>query len=314
MSSDARTISSPKPTAKPWTRVTCALSLVASVLFAPTGAGANPYNGVIESNPPNTSVFLEGIGIDQHLDAQLPLDATFTDDYGKTIKLGDIFGPDRKKPAILVMVYYECPVLCNMVLNDMLRSLNGIPSLAVGADFDVVAVSIDPSETPELAAKKKRAYLKEYGHRGYPTGWHFLVGTDENVKKVAETVGFKYRYDEKQQEYIHASGIMVVTPTGHLSRYFYGIDYSPKDLRLSLVEASANEIGGLADAVLLYCFHYDPSTGRYGLIVSRMLKLGGGLTLVGLGTFIFVMLRRERRLAKATGLAGGQMPHGVGTV
>jgi protein SCO1/2 len=273
------------------TTVACAFALLISV----SPASASPYTGDIESKAPDNTVYLDGIGIDQHLDAQLPLDATFTDDYGKTITLGDIFNADRKRPAILVMVYYECPVLCNMVLNDMLRTMNGITSLTAGQDFDVVTVSIDPSETPELASKKKRAYMKEYGHRGDPAGWHFLTGTDENIKKVAETVGFKYRYDEKQQEYVHASGIMVVTPSGHLSRYFYGIDYSPKDLRLSLVEASQNKIGGLADQILLYCFHYDPSTGKYGFMVSNMLKVGGGLTVIGLGGFVLLMIRNERR-------------------
>jgi protein SCO1/2 len=247
---------------------------------------------------------LEDIGIDQNLNAQLPMEAVFTDDYGKTVKIGDLFG---QRPAVLVMVYYECPMLCNMVLNDLLRTLNGMTTLAVGQDFDVITVSINPKETPELASKKKRAYMKEYGNRGNPAGWHFLTGTEENIKQVAQTVGFRYRYDEVRKEYIHASGIMVATTDGRLARYFYGIDYSPKDLRLSLVEASNNKIGGLSNAVLLYCFHYDPSTGKYGMMVTRILKLGAGATILALGGFVltaYVLDRRKNRLRMVPATAG----------
>jgi protein SCO1/2 len=235
---------------------------------------------------------LQDIGIDQNLNAELPKDAVFTDDYGQTIRLGDLFG---KRPAILVMVYYECPMLCNMVLNDLLRTMNGMKSHTVGEDFDLITVSINPRETPELAAKKKRAYMKEYGQRGNAAGWHFLTGTEENIAKVAKTVGFRYRYDEARKEYIHASGIMTVTTDGRLQRYFYGIDYSPKDLRLSLVEASENKIGTMADAVLLYCFHYDPTTGKYGFQIMAALRLAGIATVLTLGTFMGIMFWRDRR-------------------
>jgi protein SCO1/2 len=248
------------------------------------------------------SPMLQDIGIDQNLNAELPKDAVFTDDYGQTVRLGDLFG---SRPAVLVMVYYECPMLCNMVLNDLLRTLNGITSHTVGEDFDIIAVSIDPRETPELASKKKRTYMARYGERGTPAGWHFLTGTEENIAKVAKTVGFRYRYDEARKEYVHASGIMTVTTDGRLQRYFYGIDYSPQDLRLSLVEASQNKIGTLADAVLLYCFHYDPTKGKYGANIMNILKLGGILTVLSLGTFMFVMFRRDRRALPLLTQGGG---------
>lgn len=268
---------------------TIVCSLTGSSTFGRTSEGI-PIDAQVPVDV--VSPQLRDIGIDQNLNAQLPMDAVFTDDYGKTVKIGDLFG---QRPAVLVMVYYECPMLCNMVLNDLLRTMNGMTALTVGQDFDVITVSINPKETPELASKKKRAYMKEYGQRGTPQGWHFLTGTEENIKRVAETVGFRYRYDEVRKEYIHASGIMVVTTDGRLGRYFYGIDYSPKDLRLSLVEASNNKIGGFSEAVLLYCFHYDPTTGKYGMIVMNVLKLGAGGTLLALGTFVLIMFRRDRR-------------------
>ena len=240
----------------------------------------------------NVSPMLKDIGIDQNLNAQLPMDAVFTDDYGQTIKLGDLYG---KRPAVLVMVYYECPMLCNMVLNDLLRTMNGITTHTVGQEFDLIAVSINPNETPEVASKKKRTYMKAYGNRGTPAGWHFLTGTQENITRVAETVGFKYRYDEARKEYIHASGIMVTTTDGRLSQYFYGIDYSPTDLRLAITTADKNKVGGLVDTVLLYCFHYDPTTGKYGLVIMNVLKLGGILTVLALAVFMTIMLMRDRR-------------------
>lgn len=271
---------------------------------APSPAQAPPPSAFGESRRTDerpsdvVSPLLRDIGIDQNLDAELPKDAVFTEDSGRAIRLGDLFG---QRPAVLVMVYYECPMLCNMVLNDLLRTLNGITSHTVGEDFDIIAISINPAETPELASKKKQAYMSRYGARGTPAGWHFLTGTQENITKVAETVGFRYRYDPERKEYVHASGIMTLTTDGRLQRYFYGIDYSPQDLRLSLVEASQNKIGRLADAVLLYCFHYDPTKGKYGLVVANMLKLGGVLTVLSLGVFMAIMFRRDRRaLAAAT--------------
>ncbi len=272
----------------------CASSFMVSPAIARTSEGI-PLDAQVPIDI--VSPALKDIGIDQNLNAQLPMDAVFTDDYGKTIQFGDLFG---EKPAVLVMVYYECPMLCNMVLNDLLRTMNGMTKLDAGKDFNVITVSINPREKPELAAKKKRAYLKEYGDRGNPAGWHFLTGTDENIHKVADKVGFRYRYDEARKEYIHASGIMVATTDGRLGRYFYGIDYSPKDLRLSLVEASNNQIGGFTEAVLLYCFQYDPTTGKYGWWVMNIMKGMSVVMLVGVGMFILIMIKRERSKNRMT--------------
>ncbi len=235
---------------------------------------------------------LADIGIDQNLNAELPKEAVFTNDYGQPIKLGDLFG---KKPAVVIFVYYECPMLCNMVLNQTIRTMNAMTALSAGQDFDVIAISIDPGETAELAGQKKRAYMKEYGKRGDPAGWHFLTGTDENIKRVTEVAGFKYRYDPKTDEYIHASGIMVATTDGHISRYFYGVEYDPTDLRMSLGDASQGKIGGLVKVVLDYCLRYDPMTGRYGPAIMNLLRAVGVITVLAMGTFMFIMLRRDRR-------------------
>jgi protein SCO1/2 len=265
------------------------------VLSTASGAWARPADGT--AVPPSSEVptALSNIGIDQNLGAQVPLDAVFTEDNGQTVKLGEIF--NDKRPAVLVMVYFECPMLCTMVLNDLVRTMNGVSSLTAGKDFDVIAISINPNETPELASKKKAGYLREYGHRGDPAGWHFLTGTQENITKVASTVGFRYEYDKVHKQYIHASGIMVTTNDGHLARYFYGIDYAPLDLRASLLEASSNKIGGITDQILLYCFHYDAATGKYGTDVVNLLKIGGILILAIMGGSIGVMLYREKRRA-----------------
>jgi len=235
---------------------------------------------------------LKDIGIDQNLNAELPKDAVFTNDYGQQIKLGDLFG---KKPAVLIFVYYECPMLCNMVLNQTIRTMNAMTALSAGQDFDVIAISIDPGETVEMAGKMKRANMKEYGKRGNPAGWHFLVGSEENIKRVTEVAGFKYRYDPKTDEYIHASGIMVATTDGRIARYFYGVEYNPTDLRMSLGDASQGKIGGLVKVVLDYCLRYDPMTGRYGPAIMNILRAAGVITVLAVGIFMFIMLRRDRR-------------------
>ncbi|HLN03456.1 MAG TPA: SCO family protein [Bryobacteraceae bacterium] len=217
---------------------------------------------------------LRNIGLDQKLNAQIPLNLIFRDESGRELPLSAYFGP---RPVVLALVYYQCPMLCTQVLNGMVMSLRGM-SLESGRDFEVVTVSIDPTETPELAAKKKAEYLRRYA-RG-TDGWHFLTGAEPQIKALASTVGFRYAYDPKTKQYAHASAIMVVTPTGRLSRYFYGIEYPPRDLRLGLVEASENKIGSPVDVVLLYCFHYDPNTGKYSAIVMNIVRLAGVLTLL----------------------------------
>ncbi|MEW6299071.1 MAG: SCO family protein [Thermodesulfobacteriota bacterium] len=237
---------------------------------------------------------LRGVGIDQRLDGQVPLDLVFRDETGKAVRLGEYIGAAPGRPTILALVYYECPMLCSLVLNGLLGSLKAL-SFTVGDEFNIVTVSFDPRETPALAAAKKKEYVRRYGRPGAAAGWHFLTGEEEAIRQLARAVGFRYAYDAKTDQYIHASGIMVVTPRGRLARYFYGIEYAPRDVRLGLVEASANRIGSPIDQVLLFCYHYDPVTGKYGLLIMNVLRLAGLATVLALGTFIAVMLRRDRR-------------------
>ena len=231
------------------------------------------------------------IGIDQKLGVQLPLDLRFVDSEGNTVHLRDFFG---EKPIILSLVYFDCPMLCTQVINSLLRAMN-VLSFGAGTEFDVLTISIDPGETPELAKAKKIEYLKNYRGREGSTGWHFLTGDQQQIEQLTAAVGFRYEYDEPTDQYIHASGIMVLTPDGKLARYFYGIDYPPRDLRWGLVEAADGAIGNPVDQLLLLCYSYDPMTGKYGLYIRHSLRIGGLATVLALGSFIFVMLRRERR-------------------
>lgn len=233
---------------------------------------------------------LRDVGIDQRLDNQLPLDLAFHDESGGTIKLGEYFG---RKPVILAMVYYECPMLCTEVLNGLLASLKNMP-LDVGKQFNVVTVSFNPRENSGLAANKKRVYVGLYGRSGASEGWHFLTGDEPQIQALARAVGFHYAYDPDSGQYAHATAIMVLTPQGRISRYFYGIDYPSRDLRLSLVEASGGKIGSPADKILLYCYHYDPTTGKYGLVIANVMRMAGLVTMLILGTFLLLMFRRER--------------------
>jgi len=233
---------------------------------------------------------VKGVGIDQNLNAQVPLDLTFHDETGRTVRLGEYF---KEKPVVLALVYYECPMLCDMVLNGLTHSMEQI-SLKLGGDFDVVTVSFNPKETWQLAASKKANYVEKYQRKGAAEGWHFLTGEEGNIKKLADTAGFHYKWDPVTKQYAHASGIMVLTPEGKISKYFYGIEYKPKDLRLGLVEASQNRIGTFADQVLLFCFHYDPMTGKYGLIIANVTRALASATILALGGLIFFFLRRER--------------------
>jgi protein SCO1/2 len=242
---------------------------------------------------------IQQVRYDQKINAQLPLDSKFRDETGREVKLGEYFG---KKPVVLALVYYECPMLCTMVLNGLIKSLR-VLEFEPGKEFDVVAVSFNPKETPALAAEKKAGYLREVGKRARPEGWHFLTGEPDAIQRITETAGFQYIYDERTQQYAHASGIIVVTPQGKLYRYFYGIEYAPRDLRLALVDASANKIGTLADHMMLFCYHYDPTTGKYGVLITTILRVAGtALVLVLLG-YVLLSLRRERRaqLAKVSG-------------
>jgi protein SCO1/2 len=234
---------------------------------------------------------MQSVGIDQRLEAQVPLDLRFRDDRGRDVALGKYFG---ERPVILALVYYECPMLCNQVLNGLTQTLK-VMSLNAGRDFDVVAVSFDPKEETRLARAKKLAYVSKYGREGTADGWHFLTGPQESIAALTKAVGYRYRWDDASQQWAHGAGIMVLTPRGVVSRYFYGIEYGVRDVRLGLVEASQNRIGNLADQVMLLCFRYDPMAGRYGVIAMNSIRVAGVLTIGALGTFILLMLRRERR-------------------
>jgi protein SCO1 len=264
-------------------RFMAVLATISSCLFV--GIQAQQIMG--SAAPP---VGIGEVGIDQKLNEQIPLHLQFRDDSGRVVTLKEYF---NKRPVVLALVYYECPMLCTLILNGMLTSFRAL-AFNPGEEFEIITVSIDPRETPELAAAKKAEYLAGYGRPGAEQGWHFLTGEEENIRQLADAVGFRYFYDTKTEEYGHASAIMVATPSGRLARYFYGIEYSTRDLRLSLVEASNNRIGSPVDQILLYCFHYDPMTGKYGLVIRNLLRLGGAITLLMIGGFITVMLMRDR--------------------
>ena len=233
---------------------------------------------------------LKDVGIDQKLNQQVPLDLTFRDETGKTVQLSQYFG---QKPVLLSLVYFNCPMLCTQVLNGMEASMKGLP-MDAGNEFNAISVSIDPSDKPVLAAVKQQMYVGMYGRPNGAQGWHFLTGDEEQIKKLANAVGFRYAYDPDSKQFAHASAIMVLTPDGKLSKYFYGIQYSPRDLRLGLVEASARKIGTPVDAILLFCYHYDPHTGKYGLLISRLIQAGGLLTVLAIGSIMLILFRRER--------------------
>ncbi len=237
------------------------------------------------------------VGIDQRLNAQIPLDLAFRDEAGATVHLKDYFG---KRPVILSLVYYDCPMLCTLSLNGLLHSLE-LMKLSAGQDFEVVTVSFDPREKPELAAAKKRLYLTLYNRPSAWQGWHFLTGDTEPIRLLTEAVGFRYKWDAASGQYAHATGIMVLTPHGRVARYFYGIEYPSRDLRLSLVEASANKIGSPVDQLLLFCYHYDPAQGKYGLVVTRALQLGGIVTVLFLITLVLILSKTGTATAPARG-------------
>ena len=238
---------------------------------------------------------LEGLGIEQKLDGPVPEDLTFRDHTGKPVRLEDL---RSDRPVVLALVYYECPMLCTLVLNGLLRSMN-VLELTAGADYDVITVSIDPRETPALARDKRTHYLDKYRRPPAEKGWHFLVGDEPQIRRLAQSVGFGYRWDEQTQQYVHASAIMVLTPEHRVARYFFGVEYDPTALRLSLVEAGRGAIGNLVDAVMLYCFQYDPATGRYSLLVMKTLRAAAVLTVVSLGLLIGTFLFRERLKSRA---------------
>ncbi|HEY0459735.1 MAG TPA: SCO family protein [Pyrinomonadaceae bacterium] len=258
-----------------------------SPLYSPKTYDPNEA-GTSNGLPP----MLEKAGIEQKLGAQIPLDAVFKDENGREVKIGEYFG---KRPVILALVYYECPMLCNEVLNGLTGSLKSL-TFDTGKDFDVVAISFDARENdkPDLAKNKKESYMKRYSRPGTENGWHFLTGTQGEIDKVANSVGFKYAFDEATNQFAHAGGVMVITPEGKVSRYLYGIDYAPKDVKFAVMESAENKVGSSAEQLLLYCYHYDPSTGKYGLSILKVMRLAAVATVLGLGVMLFVFWRRNK--------------------
>jgi protein SCO1/2 len=232
---------------------------------------------------------LKDVGIDQKLNDAIPLDLAFRDEESNVVQLSTFFG---QKPVVLALVYYNCPMLCTQVLNGLDRSLKDVP-MDIGKDFEVVTLSIDPSETPRLAAAKRDLYAGIYGRPGAAEGWHFLTGEESQIRKLANAVGFRYAYDADSKQFAHASAVMLLTPGGKISRYLYGIAYAARDMRLGLVEASEGKIGSPVDQVLLFCYHYDPDTGKYGLLISRVIKAGALLTVLAIGILVLVLSRNE---------------------
>ena len=230
---------------------------------------------------------LKNVGIQQNLNGQIPLNLTFRDETGKTVQLSDYFG---QKPVILSLVYYRCPMLCGEVLSGLESALKVI-KFNVGDQFNVLTVSFDPKDTPEIGAAKKAEYMERYGRPGAANGWHFLTGSQASIDALTKAAGFQYQYDPKTGQFAHSTAIMIVTPQGKIAQYYYGVEYAPKDLRLGLIQASQNKIGTVVDEVLLYCYHYDPNTGRYGAIISRILQLSALATVLILGIFMTLLIR-----------------------
>jgi protein SCO1/2 len=265
-----------------------ALLALAAVAAAQTGPGAvapRPLDPVTKR-----PVLLRDVRFDQKLGARLPADLAFKDDFGNAVRLGDYFG---ERPLVLALVYFECPMLCSQVLTDLVSAL-GVLSFNPGQEFDVLAVSFNARETPGLAAAKKATYMERFGRPGTERGFHFLTGDEATIAALTETVGFKYAWDEEIKQYAHAAGLVVLTPDGTVSKYIYGLEYSPRDLRLALVEASERKIGTPVDTILLYCYHYDPATGKYGLVAMRTVQAAGLLLIAAMVTFWIVMWRRTK--------------------
>jgi protein SCO1/2 len=238
---------------------------------------------------------LQNVGMIQKMNENVPLDLAFRDEAGNSVRLGDYFG---SKPVVLSLVYYNCPSMCTEVLNGELRALQGI-SLDLGKDYEAVTVSFDPKDRPAEAAVKKRTYTGLYGHRGSPSAWHFLTGEQRAIDALTEAVGFKYAYDASSAQFAHATAIVILTPDGRISRYFYGVQYPSRDVRLGLVEASQGRIGSATDAALLFCYHYDAVTGKYGLVIMNVIRAAGVLTLALLGIFFWFMSRHEKKRVAA---------------
>jgi protein SCO1 len=279
-----------------WQAAALCCALLSAPLFAQVSSYGDKQSG--ENAGDQLPQVLQKVGVAQHLNQQLPLDAAFVDESGKSVKLGEYFG---KRPALLALVYYTCPMLCSEEMDGITSSLEMV-KLTPGKDFDVVVISIDPSDTPEQAAKSKALYVKRYGRPETAAGWHFLTGQRPAIDAVTNTVGFGYVRvpgpDGKMSQFAHASSIEIVTPAGKLAQYYLGVEYSPKDMLLGLIDASGNKIGSPVANILTYCYHYDPQTNKHSLYVARVVQVGGMITVAGLGGFMFLMFRRDVNLAR----------------
>jgi protein SCO1/2 len=259
---------------------------------SPAVAGNRPRPGPVAAAVPAP---LREVGFDQNLDQRVPLDTSLVDEAGRTVQLGDFFG---SRPVVLVFAYYDCPMLCTQVVNGLASAL-GILSLDPGRDFEIVTISFDPRDTPAAAARAKARALERYKRPGAPTAWHFLTSDQSAIDRLTRAAGFRYVWDKATEQFAHPSGVIVLTPDGRLARYLFGIEYGPRDLRFAIIEASGGRIGNPADALLLYCYHYDPERGRYGLVIMRALRLAGVGTVLGLALLVAAMVRQERRLRRS---------------
>jgi protein SCO1 len=291
-----------------WQAAVLCCALLSAPLFAQVSSYGDKQSG--ENTGDELPQVLQKVGVAQHLNQLLPLDASFVDENGKSVKLGDYFG---KHPAVLSLVYYTCPMLCSEELDGITSSLEMV-KLTPGKDFEVVVISIDPSDTPEQAAKSKALYVKRYGRPETAAGWHFLTGQRPAIDAVTNAVGFGYVRvpgpDGKLSQFAHASSIEIVTPEGKLAQYYLGVEYSPKDLLLGLIDASGNKIGSPVANILTYCYHYDPHLNRHSLIIARVVQFGGMITVAGLGGFMFLMFRRDVKVAREHDLTKKEMDKG----
>lgn len=268
-----------------------------AMILALAAIGALPARAQQVNGP----AILNKVSIAQNLNAQIPPDLMFRDEAGNFVRIGDFFG---KKPIVLSLVYFDCPALCTEVLNGELRAIKAI-SLDLGKDFEAVTVSFEPKDTPVLAKAKRDVYIGQYGRPGATNHWHFLTGTQQSIDALTNVVGFRYAYDFSIRQYAHAASILVLTPDGRIDRYFYGVVYPPRDVRLGLVEASEGKIGTLTDHALLFCYQYDPMTGRYGVVVMNVMRAAGGLTVLLLATFMIILFLRERKRPSGISPAAG---------
>ena len=267
--------------------VSCLLVLAAAHA-AGAGSDYKPEPGLPSSTLPAP---LREIGFDQNLNARVPLDTAFNDESGRAVRLGDYFG---QRPVVLLFAYYDCPMLCTVAINGLASALN-VLSLEPGKDFEIVTVSFNPRDTPATASAKKASYIARYKQPGAAAAWHFLTGSQESIDRLTKAAGFRYVWDAETQQFAHPTGVMVLTSDGRLARYLFGIEYGPRDLRYAIVDASNGRVGSAVDSLLLFCYHYDPARGRYGVAIMRLIRAGGAATVLALGAFIFIMVRKEKQ-------------------